>query len=432
MFTLTRLGLSVSSSSNCRLSQKPKAFLKKKLVVLEFMAGIPRPASGLANKRHSTSQALTHKCTSSQISNVSRTPETVTPTLTSGTSSASSINAEIPNPLPNAHPDNDANGIWQMSSLDSGNGTMALSLSGSDFNMQSLKSPPGLEDFFADTDFDAFGLEQDDDRFFESMDLDVGNKNRPEISRAGRCPTLDGGDSRSIASPLAGRHDSQVHRLPSGPPQSPWSNVHPSLSTSVPSRASAKEAENDLNSRPMQCDCLGVTLSLLEKVYFRDTRVSVSNLIGLLHEFKQWMRSFRDVTECTACNCATDSLMLLVVVCEKLGDSFQIISTIYEKLAETSSENSSSSTPEMCMLGGKYSVDTVEEFACLFKFLTFRHLQFLYHTTVSLDNKAVQQELTTHHESLQRQFDRLRLLRGTIGQAHLKETGAGRKMIPMS
>ena len=121
--------------------------------------------------------------------------------------------------------------------------------------------------------------------------------------------------------------------------------------------------------------------------------------------------------------------MLLVVVCEKLGDSFQIISTIYEKLADTLRGTPSSRTPEMCMLGGKYSVDTVEEFVCLFKLLALRHLQFLYRTIISLDSKAIQQELTTHHESLRRQIDRLRLLKGTIDQAHLRETEAGRRMI---
>ena len=141
------------------------------------------------------------------------------------------------------------------------------------------------------------------------------------------------------------------------------------------------------------------------------------------------MRSFRDVTECTACNCSTDSLMLLVVVGEKLGDSFQVIATIYEKLADALRGSSSSRTPEMCMLGGKYSVDTVEEFACLFKFLALRHLQLLYRTISSLDSKAIQQELTTHHESLHRQIDRLRLLKATIDQAHLEETEAGRRMI---
>lgn len=331
--------------------------------------------------------------------------------------------------MPSAHPDNDPNGFWQMSSLDSDNGTMALSLSASDLNLQSLKSTPGLDDFFVDPDFDAFGHEQDDDMFFDNMDLDFGNKSDLEMPKVGRSPTLDDDYARSMVSPFGGRQDSRVRRLPSAPPRSPWNNVHRSMSTPVPSSAPTKEAEHDPDTRPMQCGCLGVTLSLLEKVYFRDTRLSVSNWMGLLHEFKQWMRLFRDVTECTACNCATDSLMLLVVVCEKLGDSFQIISTIYEKLADALSGASSSRTPEMCMLGGKYSVDTVEEFVCLFKFLALRHLKFLYRTINSLDNKAIQQGLTTHHESLHRQIDRLRLLKGTIDQAHLKETEAGREMM---
>lgn len=374
------------------------------------------------------SQARTHKYTSSPTRNGSRTPETVTPTLTSYISSASSKDVGIPNPLPSAHSENDPNGLWQMSSSESGNGIMTLSLSASDLNVQSLKSPTGLEDFFADPDFDAFELEHDD-VFFDNMDLDFENTDGLEVLKVGRSPTLDDGDARSIVSPSAGYEDSQARRLPFTPLRSPWSNLHRSMSTPVPSSAPTKEAEHDLDYRPMQCGCLNVTLSLLEKVYFRDTRLSVSNWIGLLHEFKQWMRSFRDVTECTACNCSTESLMLLVVVCEKLGDSFQIISSIYEKLADELKGTSSSRAPEMCMLGGKYSVDTVEEFACLFKFLALRHLQHLYRTILSLDSKAIQLELTTHHESLHRQIDRLRLLKATIYQAHLEETEAGSRMI---
>ena len=202
------------------------------------------------------------------------------------------------------------------------------------------------------------------------------------MPKVGRSPTLNDGDARSIVSPFTGR------RLPSAPPQSP-SNVHRFMSIPVPLSAPTKEAEHDPNSRSMQYGCLAATLSLLEKVYFRDTRLSVSNWIGLLHEFKQWIRSFRGVTECTACSYATDSLILLVVVCEKLGDSFQIISTIYEKLADALSGTSSSRTPEIYMLGGKYSVDTVEEFVYLFKFLALQHLKILYHPIISLDNKAL-------------------------------------------
>ena len=197
------------------------------------------------------SQALTHKYTSSQISNGSRTPETVTPTLTSYTSSASSKIAGIPTPLPSAHSENDPNGFWQVSSLDSGNGAMALDLSASDLNLQSLKSPPGLEDFFVDPDFDAFGLEQDDDRFFDNMDLDFENKDELEMMKVGRSPTLDDGDARSIISPSAGCQDPRVRRLPSAPPRSPWSNVHRSMTTPVPSNAPIKEAEHDPDSRPM-------------------------------------------------------------------------------------------------------------------------------------------------------------------------------------
>ena len=387
-------------------------------------------ANTRASKSNKTiaAQAPTHKYTSSQTSNGSTTPETVTPTLTSCTSSASSKALGTPN-LPNAHLDNGPHDFWHMSSLDSENGAMAPSLSASDFNLQSLKSPPGLDDFFVDPDFDAFVHEQDDDRFFDNMDLDFGNNDDLEMPKVGKSLALNDGYARSMDSPFGSRQDSPVHRRPFAPPTSPWNNMHRSISTPVPSGAPTKEAEHDPDIRPTQCGCLGVTLSLLEKAHFRDTRLSVSNWMGLLHEFKKWMRSFRDVTECTACNCATDSLMLLVVVCEKLGDSFQIISTIYEKLADALSVASSSRTPEMCTLGGEYSVDTVEEFVCLFKFLALRHLKSLYRTIKSLDNKAIQQELTTHHESLYRQIDRLRLLKGTIDQAHLNETAAGREMM---
>ena len=414
----------------CKLPDKRRDSKTQQKAGVGKAAARRNEANTRAAKSNKTmaSQALTHKYTSSQTSNGSRTPETVTPTLISYTSSTSSRIVGIPTPLPSAHSDNDPNGFWQMSSLDSGNGTMALSLSASDLDVQSLKSSPGLEDFFVDPDFEAFGLEQDDNGFFDSMDLDFKNKDELEMLKVERSPTLDDGDARF--SPFAGCDDSRVRRLPSAAPRSPWSNAHRSMSsTPVPSSAPLKEAEYDLDFRPMPCGCLEVTLSLLEKIYFRDTRLSVSNWIGLLHEFKQWMRSFRDVTDCTACNCATDSLMLLVVVCEKLGDSFQIISSIYEKLADALRGTSSSRTPEMCMLGGKYSVDTVEEFACLFKFLALRHLQSLYRTIISLDSKAIQQELTAHHESLHRQIDRLRLLKETIDRAHLKEREPGRRII---
>lgn len=377
--------------------------------------------------KNMASQALTHMYTSSQNSNCSGIPKTVIPILTSYTSSALSKDGGIPTPLPSAQFDNDSNGCWQMPSLDSGNGAMAHGAS--DLNVQSSQPPSSLDDFFVDLNFHAFGLEQDNNMLFDRLDLDFEDKDGLGMLKVGGSPTLGDGDPRSILSPFAGYEDSQVRRHPSVPPLSPWSNAHRSTSTPVPVSAPTKEAEHDADSRGMQCGCLEVTLSLLEKVYFRDTRLSVSNWIGLLHEFKQWMRSFRDVTECTACNCTTDSLMLLVVVCEKLGDSFQIISTTYEKLADALRGTSSSRIPEMSSLGGKYNVDTAEEFACLFKLLALRHLQFLYRTIISLDNKAVQQELTTHHESLHRQIDRLRLLKEAIDQAHLKETEAGRRMI---
>ena len=230
------------------------------------------------------SQALTHQYTTSQASNGSRTPETVTPSLTSYTSPASSKDVGIPNPLPSAHSDNDPNGVWQMSSLDSGNEIMALGLSASDLNVQSLKSPPGLEDFFVDPDFDAFELEQDD-MFFDNIDLDFEYKDGLEMLKVGRYPTLDDGDAISIVSPFAGCEDSRVRRLPPAPLRSP-SNVHRSMSTPIPSSAPTNEAEHDPDSRPMRCGCLKITLSLLEKVHFRDTRLNVSDWIGLLHEFK--------------------------------------------------------------------------------------------------------------------------------------------------
>ena len=408
----------------CKLPNKRRdSKTQQKAGVAKAAARRNKPNKSMA------SQALAHKYTSSQTSNCSRTPETVTPVLTSYTSSASSKDVGIPTPLPSAQSDNDSNGFWKMSSLDSGNRNMALRLGASDPNVQSLKSPSRLDDFFVDPNFDAFELEQDNDIFLDSRDLDFEDKDWLEMLKVGRSPTLDDGDARSIISPFAGCEDSQVCRLPTAPPPSPWNNDHRSMNTPVPLSAPTKKAEHDPDSRHMQCSCLEVTLSLLEKVYFRDTRLSVSNWIGLLHEFKQWMRSFREVAECTACNCATDSLMLLVVVCEKLGDSFQIISTVYEKLADALRGTSSSRTPEMCTLGEKYNVDTVEEFACLFKALALRHLHFLYRTIISLDSRAIQQELTTHHEALHRQINRLRLLKGTIDQAHLKETEAGRRMI---
>ena len=92
---------------------------------------------------------------------------------------------------------------------------------------------------------------------------------------------------------------------------------------------------------------------------------------------------------------------------------------MYEKLAEAISETSGG-TPEARMLSGEYRIDSVEEFACLFKSLALRHLQSLHVITLSLDKKAVQEKLTTHHELLQRLYDKHRMMKETLRQAHLK------------
>lgn len=303
--------------------------------------------------------------------------------------------------------------------------------SGSGFNLQDWKSPPERGDFFVDPEFDAFGLEQDRNTLIETMDVDFSfddtvNNDDLEILGVRQSPALDGRDSRRMASPLVNRRNSQAHRFQSNPP-SQWSSFNRPTSVSSSPKMLTQRAKNVLNSRPTQCDCLAVTLSLLEKVYFQDTRVSISCWIGLLHEFKQWMKLFRGVTDCTVCNCATDSLMLLVVVCEKLGDSFKIILNTYERLAEALIEKPGGGAPDMHLLSGGYSVDSVEEFACLFKFLALRQLHFLYRTILSLDERALRQELQMHHESLQRQTHRLVLMKKAFFQAHLQETEAGSK-----
>ena len=169
----------------------------------------------------------------------------------------------------------------------------------------------------------------------------------------------------------------------------------------------------------MQCDCLATTLSLLENVHFREPRASVSTLIHLLHEFKQWVKFFKNVASCTACKFVTDSLMLLVVVCEKLADSFRVVLNVYEKLAEAMSETSTA-TPEVRILSGEYRIDSEEELACLFYSLALRHLQSLHAITLSLDEKAVQEKLTTHHELLQRLHEKHCVMKETLRQAHLK------------
>lgn len=308
--------------------------------------------------------------------------------------------------------------------MGSENATMAPSLNGTDFGLPQTKSPNRIEDFSSDAEFDAFGLDQDDDRFSDIMDLDLGfpdfmTKDKLEISAVRKPSVLESGDTRAVNSLLPGPQDGRVHAFPPGPPQLSWTNFERSESTLSNSYHSTNEAKTNFSPKPMQCDCLRATLSLLEKVHFREPHASVSTLIHLLHEFKQWINFFKGVASCTACEFVTDSLMLPVVVCEKLADSFRVVLNVYEKLAEAMSETSGG-TPEARMLSGEYRIDSMEEFACLFKSLTLRHLQSLHVITLSLGKKAVQEKLTTHHGLLQRLHDKHRVMKETLRQAHLK------------
>lgn len=388
-------------------------------------------ANRAARSSESTaSRALGQKSTRSQPSNGIRTPETVTPPLASATSSVSSVTGDLPTPPSAAHSDDRFKDAWQVPSLASGNAPMTPSLGGT-FDLQDFKYPPGPEDFYVDPEFDAFGLEQDQNVLIEATDLDfsfddVVNKDDLDMSGGGTSPAPDGSNSRRVTSPLAGRRHSRAHRLPSNAPRSRWSNLNRSMSVLSSSRVSPQRPENELSSPPTQCDCLAVTLSLLEKVYFLNPRVSLSSWIGLLHEFKQWMKLFQDVTRCTTCKCATDSLMLLVVVCEKLGDSFEIILSIYQQLAEALIQKPGGEASDMHLLSGGYSVDCVEEFTSLFRYLALRHLHFLYRIIVSLNEQALRQELQTHHESLQRQMDKIGLIKDALSHAHLQEIEASR------
>lgn len=377
------------------------------------------------SSENTASRALGQKSPHSQTSNGIRTPESVTPTLASGTSSVYSVTGELPTPISAAHSEDGSNDIWQVPSLASGNVPMTPSL-GVTFNPQDFKWAPGPEDFVVDPEFDAFGLEQDRNVLVETTDLDfsfddIVSKDDREISGVERSPAPDGGVSRRVASPLTGRKHSRAHHLPSNPSQSQWNNFNRFMSVSSSSRVSTQRPKNEPRFQPTQCDCLAVTLSLLEKVYFQDTRVSLSSWIGLLHKFKQWMRLFQGVTGCTTCRCATNSLMLLVVVCEKLGDSFEVILSIYKQLAEALIQKPGGDTSDMHLLSGGYSVDCIEEFTCLSRCLALRHLNFLYRIIVLLDEKALRQGLQTHHESLQRQIDKLSLIKDVLSQAHLQE-----------
>ena len=310
--------------------------------------------------------------------------------------------------------------------MGSENATMAPSLSGTDFDLPQTKSPSRLDDFSSDANFDAFGLDQDDDRFSDIMDLDFGfpdfmTKDELEISAARKPSVLESSDTRAVASLLPSPQGVRVPAFSPGPPQPSWTNFERSESTSSNSQHSINEAKTTFSPKPMQCDCLTTTLSLLENVHFREPHASASALIHLLHEFKQWINFFKGVASCTACKFATDSLMLLIVVSEKLADSFRVVLNVYEKLAEAMSETSGG-MPEARMLSSEYRIDSAEEFACLFMSLALRHLQSLHVITLSLDKKAVQEKLTTHHELLQRLYDKHRAMKETLRQAHLKSS----------
>ena len=369
-------------------------------------------------------QALVRKSKPSPTNNSSGTFGGSTPGLTNDNSSISSSIGRLPTPQGNGQFQGTPNGVWQMSSMGSENATMAPSLNGTDFDLPQTKSPTRLEDFPNDANFDAFGLDQDDDRFSDIMDLDFGfpdfmTKDELDISAVRKSSALESGDTRAVASLLQSPQGVRGHAIPPDPPQPSWTNFGRSESTSSNSHHSTNEAKTSFSQKPMQCDCLTTTLSLLENVHFREPHASASTLIHLLHEFKQWVNFFKGVASCTMCKFVTDSLMLLVVVCEKLADSFRVVLNVYEKLAETMSENSGVPL-EARMLIGEYRIDTVEELACLFVSLALRHLQSLHVITLSLDKKAVQEKLTTHHELLQRLYDKHRAMKATLRQAHLK------------
>ena len=368
-------------------------------------------------------QALVQKSKPSPTNNSSGTFGESTPGLTNDNSSSSSL-GRLQTPQGNGQFQGTPNGVWQMSSMGLENATMAQSLNGTDFDLPQTKSPSRLEDFSNDAEFDAFGLDQDDDQFSDIMDLGFGfsdfmTQDGLEISAVRKPSALERGDKRAVASLLQSPQAVKVNVFPSGPPQPSWTSFERSESTSSKSHQSTIEAKTSFSQKPMQCDCLKTTLSLLENVHFREPHASASTLIHMLHEFKQWINFFEGVASCTAYKFVTDSLMLLVVVCEKLVDSFRVVLNVYEKLAETMSETSGV-PPEVRMFSGEYRIDSMEELTCLFMSLTLRHLQSLHTVTLSLDKKAVQEKLTTHHELLQRLYDKYRAMKATLHQARLK------------
>ena len=363
-------------------------------------------------------QALMRKSKPSTTDKASGTHEGSTPGLTSDNASIASSVGRLPTPQGNGQYQGTPNGVWPTSSIES-NANMAPSLNGTDFHLPQAKSPHRAEDFSSDADFDAFGLELDDDRFSDLVDLDLGfpdfmTKDELEISAVMEPSVFERCGSRAAASALP-----SIPGVVHVSPQPSWTNFEDSRSTSSNSYHSTNDARTNATPKTKQCDCLTTTLSLLEKVHFREPHASASTLIHLLHEFKQWIKFFKVVASCTAFTCVTESLMLLVVVCEKLADSFRVVLNVYEKLAEAIGETPGG-TPEVGILSGEYQIDSVEEFACLFKSLALWHLQSLHFITLSLDKKAVQEKLTTHHDLLQRLYEKHRMMKETLRQAHLK------------
>ncbi len=315
--------------------------------------------------------------------------------------------------------------------MGSGNASLAPSLNGTDFDLSRNRSLIDLDNFSGDTGFDAYGIEQDDDRFSDIMEMDLDfscpdfmTKDELNLSTSEKPSAIKRLDTRVMASPLPSSHNSRMTPQTSSsgstrgtlPSQPLWGGTH--RSHSISSHHSISDDKSSFRSKLTQCDCLAITLFLLEKVHFREPPASASTLMRLLHGFKQWINPFERVASCNTCNCGNESLMLLIVVCEKLADSFTIVLTVYEKLAEAMVETSG--TPEMRMLSNEYSIDSIEEFVCLFKSLALRHLQALHIIVMALDKKAVLEKLMTHHELLQKLHDRQCMMKQTLRQAHMK------------
>lgn len=316
--------------------------------------------------------------------------------------------------------------MWRLSSMGSGNETMAPPLDGAYIGLPYTK-PSDEMDFNDDPVFNAFDMfDQNDDRFGIN-NLGIPSfmaKDSIDLSMMGHSSVLESSATKNTASLVPSPQDVRIQPFSHGPPQPPWMN--PDCSTNNPTKASeisTFDTKNTFGSRPMQCDCLKVTLSLLENVHFREPHATAATLIHLLHQFKQWTNLFNGVVSCTLCNCLTESSMLLIVICEKLADSFEIVLNVYEKLAEAVS-STSSGTSEMRSLSGEYSIDSLEEFACLFKSLALRHLQSLHIITLFLSKNPVRDKPGMHHELLRRLEDRHHLMKETVRRASL-EGGPG-------